>query len=74
MVSPILPRTLRAGTRDLPDVPPLVQYLIGLFLEPFLTWLSALVYRLVLTRCAQHPLVRLLPLYDFAPLVAECAS
>lgn len=74
MVPSILPCTLRASTRDLPDVPPLVQYLIGAFLEPILAWLSTLVYRLALTRCAQHPLVRLLPLYDFAPVVAACAS
>jgi len=74
MVSSILPRTLRGGTRDLPDVPPFVQYLIGVFLTPILAWLSTLVYRLVLTRCAEHPLVRLLPLYDFAPVVAACAS
>ena len=74
MVPSILPRTLRAGTHDLPDVPPLVQYLIGRFLDPILAWLSALVYRTVLTRCALHPLVRLLPLYDFAPVVAACAS
>lgn len=74
MAPSILPRTLPSGTRDLPDVPPLLQYLIGVFLDPILAWLSALVYRLVLTRCAEHPLVRLLPLYDFAPVVTTCAS
>jgi hypothetical protein len=72
MVPAILPSTLRAGTRDLPDVPPLVQYLIGCFYQPILAWLSTLVYRLVLTRYADHPLVRLAPLYDFAPVVAAC--
>lgn len=74
MVLPLLPSTPRASTRDLPDVPPLVQYLIGVFLDPILAWLSALVYRTVLTRCAHHPLVRLWPLYDFAPVVAACAA
>lgn len=74
MLPPILPSTLRAGTRDLPDLPPLAQYLFGLCYQPILNWLSALVYRLVLTRCAEHPLVRLLPLYDFAPAVAACAA
>src|SRR6266542_2541271 len=68
----ILPPTLRAGTRDLPAVPPLVQYLIGCFLQPILTWLNEQVYRALLTRCATHPLIRLAPLYDFAPVVAAC--
>jgi hypothetical protein len=54
MVPPILPSTLRAGTLDLPDLPPLAQYLFGLFYRPILAWFSALVYRLVLTRCAHH--------------------
>ena len=35
---PMIPPVLRAGTRDLPDVPPLLQYLIGSFLN--LAWLS----------------------------------
>ena len=51
---PIVPPLLRANTPDLPDVPPLVQYLIGAFLQPILTWLSTLVYRPLLTRCADH--------------------
>jgi hypothetical protein len=73
MVSSILPSTLRAGTRDLPDVPPLVQYLIGVFQLPILTWLSTLVYRNLLRRCADHPLVLLNAAFDFAPVVAACA-
>ncbi len=40
---PIVPPVLRAGTRDLPDVPPVVQYLIGLFLTPILAWVRTLV-------------------------------
>lgn len=70
----IVPRTLRAGTRDLPDVPPFVQYLLGLFLEPILAWLQTLVYRPLLLRCADHPLVRLAQFYDPAAVVAACAS
>ena len=71
---PIVPSTLRAGTRDLPDVPPFVQSLIGAFLAPILAWLSDQVYRRVLTHCASHPLLRLAPLYDFAPVVAACQA
>lgn len=73
MISAILPSTLRAGTRDLPDVPPLLQYLLGVFLEPILAWLSTLVYRPLLLRCADHPLVLLNLHFDFAPVVAACA-
>jgi hypothetical protein len=56
MVSPVL----RAATRDLPDVPPLVQYCIGAFLAPILAWLKTLVYRPLLRRCAEEriPLAR----------------
>jgi Transposase domain (DUF772)/Transposase DDE domain len=70
---PIIPLVLRGGTRDLPDVPPLVQYLIGCFLEPILAWLSTLVYRPLLHRCADHPLVLLAQWYDPAAVVAACA-
>jgi hypothetical protein len=71
---PIVPPVLRAGTRDLPDVPPLVQYLIGAFLEPILAWLSTLVYRPLLQRCADHPLILLAQWYDPSPVVAACAA
>src|SRR5829696_2595536 len=71
---PIIPPVLRGNTRDLPDVPPLVQYLIGIFLEPILAWLSTLVYRPLLLRCADHPLVLLAQCYDPAAVVAACAS
>jgi Transposase DDE domain/Transposase domain (DUF772) len=71
---PSIPPVLRGGTRDLPDVPPLVQYLIGSFLEPILAWLSTLVYRPLLHRCADHPLVLLAQWYDPSAIVAACAS
>jgi DDE family transposase/transposase-like protein DUF772 len=71
---PILPPVLRGGTRDLPDVPPLVQYLIGCFLEPILAWLSTLIYRPLLHRCAEHPLVLLAQWYDPSAVVAACAG
>jgi hypothetical protein len=71
---PIVPPVLRGGARDLPNVPPLVQYLIGAFLEPRKAWLSSLVSRPLLLRCADHPLVRLAQWYDPAPVVAACAS
>jgi hypothetical protein len=71
---PILPPILRAGTRDLPDVPPLVQYLIAVFLEPILAWLSTLLYRPMLLRCANHPLVLLNQFYDPSAVVAACAA
>lgn len=70
----ILPSTLRAGTRDLPDVPLYVQYLIGCFLTPILAWLTTLVYRQVLSRCADHPLLQIAQHYDPTAVVAACAS
>jgi len=71
---PIVPPILRAATPDLPVVPPLVQYLIGSFLEPILAWFSTLLYRPMLLRCATHPLVLLAQSYDPAALVAACAA
>lgn len=71
---PIVPPLLRANTHDLPDVPPLVQYLIGAFLDPILAWLTTLVYRPLLRRCTDHPLVLLAQWYDPAPVVAACAG
>lgn len=71
---PILPPTLRAGTCDLPDVPPLVHYMLSLFLARILAWVSQQLYRAVLSRCAAHPLVRLAQLYDLAPVVAACQA
>jgi hypothetical protein len=69
---PILPPVLRAATRELPDVPPLVQYLIAAFLPSILAWLETLVYRPLLRRCADHPLVLLAQWYDPAVVVAAC--
>jgi len=68
----IVPSVLRAGTRDLPDVPPYLQFLIGAFLAPILAWLETLVYRPLLRRCAEHPLVLLAQWYDPAAVVAAC--
>jgi hypothetical protein len=70
----IVPSTLRAGTRDLPDVPPYIQYLIGCFLAPILAWLTTLVYRQVLSRCAEHPLIQIAQHYDLTAVVAACAA
>jgi len=70
----IVPPVLRAGTRDLPDVPPAVQWLIGEFLAPILCWLETLVYRPLLRRCADHPLVLLARWYDPTAVVAACAG
>src|SRR5437867_3146727 len=64
---PIIPPVLRGRTPDLPAVPPLVQYLLGTFLEPILAWLSTLVYRPLLLRCADHPLVLLAQWFDPEP-------
>jgi hypothetical protein len=71
---PIIPSVLRGGTPDLPDVPLLVQYLLGYFLEPILAWLTSLVYRPLLHRCADHPLVLLAQWYDPSAVVAACVS
>src|SRR6266487_2394748 len=71
---PSIPPVLRAGTPDLPNVPPLVQYLLGVFLEPILAWLTTLVYRPLLLRCADHPLVLLAQWYDPSAVVAACAG
>src|SRR5262245_53207207 len=70
----IVPSTLRAGARDLPDVPPYVQYLIGFFLAPILAWLTTLVYRQVLSRCAEHPLLQIAQHYDLRAVVMACAA
>jgi hypothetical protein len=69
---PILPLTPRGRTPDLPDVPPFVQYVIGCFLAPILAWLETLLYRPLLHRCADHPLVRLAQYYDPASVVCAC--
>ena len=71
---PSIPPTLCATTRDLPDVPPIVQYLIAVFFAPILAWFQTLVYRPLLRRCADHPLVLLNQQYDPAAIVAACAG
>ena len=71
---PILPYLSSADTEELPPVPPLVLALLARWLDPLLAWLSALVYRAVLTRCRSHPLVRLAQLYDPQAVAAACAA
>ncbi|NJN18881.1 MAG: hypothetical protein HC822_22790 [Oscillochloris sp.] len=70
----ILPPILRAGTPDVPDVPPLIQWLMGEFLAPIMAWLETRIYRRMLARCAKHPLVLLNQWYDPAPVIAACAG
>ena len=69
-----LPQLSSDNPGDLPAVPPLVLALLARWLDPLLAWLSALVYRAVLTRCRSHPLVRLAQLYDPTNVVAACAA
>jgi len=71
---PILPPVRRAGTPDLPAVPPLVQYLLGVYLAPILTWIETLILRGLLARHASHPLVQLGRWYDPAVVVTACAG
>lgn len=73
MIRSIVPPIVRAEIQELPDVPPLVQYLFGVFLEPILAWFSTLVYRHLFRHCADHPLVLLNASFDFAPVLAACA-
>src|SRR6266542_4494494 len=70
----IVRSTLRAGTRDLPDVPPCVQYLIGCFLTPILAWLTTMVDRQALTRCTDPPLLLIAQHYDLRAVVTACAA
>jgi hypothetical protein len=70
----ILPPTPRAGTPELPELPPLVSSLVGAFLAPILAWVETLLLRRVLFRCIDHPLLQLALLYDPAPVVAACAD
>jgi hypothetical protein len=52
----------------------MVQYLIGVFLPAILAWVSMLVYRQVLARCATHPLVLLAQWYCPTQAIAACAA
>ncbi len=69
-----IPPTPRAGTPDLPAVPPLVQYLILHFLPAILAWIETLLLRLVVWRCRDHPLVQIAQWYDPAPVVTACQA
>jgi hypothetical protein len=42
--------------------------------QPILVWLSTLLYRPMLRRCAEHPLALLNQHYDPTPVVAACAA
>ncbi len=70
---PILSYLSTAEGDELPPVPPFVLALLARWLEPLLSWLSALVSRAVLARCRSHPLVRLAQTYDPSPVIAACA-
>ena len=69
-----IPHTLRASTRDLPDVPPLLQYLVLHFLPAILAWLETCILRQLLLRFADHPLVQIAQFYDLTPVIAACAD
>lgn len=71
---PIVPPTLRASTPDLPDVPPLVQYVVLRFRPAILAWVETTLRRFVLLRCPAHPLIQIAQFYDPAPVVASCAA
>lgn len=71
---PSIPPVLRAGTRDLPAVPPLVQLMVGAFLAPILAWVETLVLRRVLRHGANHPLVQLNQWFDLTPVIIACAA
>jgi hypothetical protein len=47
---------------------------MGMFLPAIMTWLATLVYRHVLARCADHPLVQIARCYDPSAVVAACAG
>ncbi|MDQ5853499.1 MAG: hypothetical protein M3380_15790, partial [Chloroflexota bacterium] len=70
----ILAFPLSEDSPPLPDVPPLVQYLLLHFLTPILAWLSDRVYQALLVRWTAHPLVRLAHLYDPSAVVAACSA
>jgi hypothetical protein len=71
---PSVPPTIRSGTRDLPDVPPYVQYLIGVFLTPILAWVELLLLRRILAVSRAHPLVQIATVYDLSAVVEACAG
>ncbi len=58
----------------LPIVPPFVMRLVLAYLEPLLSWFSALLYAELLKRCSDHVLVRVHAVMDFAPLERACAT
>jgi len=69
-----IPPTLRAGTPDLPAMPPWMQVWIIIFLGPILTWAENRIYRVMLTQSADHPLVQIGLHYDPSAVVAACTG
>lgn len=69
-----IPPTLRAGTLDLPAVPPWLLPWLLLFLGPILVWAETRIFRRLLAQFADHPLVQLGLHYDPAPVVAACSA
>ncbi len=69
-----IPPTLRAGTPDLPAIPPWLQAWFITFLGPILSWAETRIYRHFLAQCPNHPLIQLGLRYDPAPIVAACAA
>jgi hypothetical protein len=70
----MLPQARLPDNSPLPDVPPLVQYLLAAFLAPLLAWLETLIYAPLLRRCAAHPLVQIARAYDPSAVVTACAG
>ena len=70
---PSLPLSSDPSTH-LPDLPPVVQAMLQRFLALILTWVSALVYQMLLVQCAAHPLVRLAQLYNPAAVAGACSD
>lgn len=69
-----IPRAQPLVLPDLPLLPPLALWVVGAFRAPILAWVETWLMRLVLARCADHPLVRIAQTYDPAALVAACAA
>src|SRR5919202_2450225 len=70
----LLPSSPSDPATHLPELPPVVQALLGRFLALILAWVSSLAYQALLVQCASHPLVRLARLYDPAAVVAACSD
>jgi len=69
-----IPRERQVALPDLPLLPPLALWALGAFVQPILAWVETWLLRAVLSRCADHPLVRIAQTYNPAALVAACAA